>query len=127
MCFITQKAWEIDKALLFCTLLQTPVIVLLPLLATYLSKAVVQLVTQNAVSYTHLDVDKRQPAGTAAANETPKGVRLLNMAARGISNPNNAHRAVRAICRLRGCRFSRVVCFVTAFSFNFSTAIPSIV
>ena len=67
------------------------------------------------------------PAGTAAANETPKGVRLLNMAARGISNPNNAHRAVRAICRLRGCRFSRVVCFVTAFSFNFSTAIPSIV
>ena len=55
MCFITQKAWEIDKALLFFTLLQTPVIVLLPLLATYLSKAVVQLVTQNAAPFTLIE------------------------------------------------------------------------
>ena len=42
-----KKLWYIDKILLLITFVQIPVIVLLPLLATYLSKCTVQLVTQN--------------------------------------------------------------------------------
>lgn len=50
--FLIKKSWQIDKTLLFVTLTQIPVIVLLPLIATYLSKYVVELVTQNASANT---------------------------------------------------------------------------
>lgn len=47
MLFMLKKSWEIDKLLFFVTLLQIPIVVLLPLMATYLSKYVVELVTNN--------------------------------------------------------------------------------
>lgn len=46
--FIIKNAWQIDKTLLFAPIAQIPINVLLPLLATYLSKYVVQLVTEKA-------------------------------------------------------------------------------
>ncbi len=46
--FIMKKAWHMDKGLLLATIARGPVIVLLPLLATYLSKFVVQLITEGS-------------------------------------------------------------------------------
>lgn len=43
--FLIKKAWQIDKVLLFSTIIRMPIIVLLPLIATYLSKFVVELVS----------------------------------------------------------------------------------
>lgn len=45
--YTLKKAWEIDRQLLFVTIMQIPVIVMLPLLTTYLSKYVVQIVSDN--------------------------------------------------------------------------------
>lgn len=50
--FILRNSWKIDKTLLLVTVSQAPIIVLLPLLTTVLSKTVVELVTQRP---------KRQP------------------------------------------------------------------
>lgn len=46
--FALKKAWQIDRPLLFFTILQMPVVVLLPLLAAYLSKYVVELVSNHS-------------------------------------------------------------------------------
>lgn len=46
--FILKKSWHIDKSLLFMTIAQAPIIVLMPLAATYLSKFVVEFVSENA-------------------------------------------------------------------------------
>lgn len=46
--FILKKSWTIDTSLLFMTIAQIPIIVLIPLATTYLSKFVVELVTENA-------------------------------------------------------------------------------
>ena len=49
-----RKSWQIDKTLLLVTIFQIPIIVLMPLLATYLSKHVVALVTQNVSIHTFI-------------------------------------------------------------------------
>lgn len=46
--FIMKKAWQMDKTLLFSTVARMPIIVLLPLMGTYLSKFVVELITEGA-------------------------------------------------------------------------------
>ncbi len=46
--YLLKIAWQLDKALLFSTIARIPVIVLLPLSATYLSKYVVQLISEGA-------------------------------------------------------------------------------
>ena len=46
--FLMKKAWQMDKSLLFTTIARMPIIVLLPLIATYLSKFVVELVSNGA-------------------------------------------------------------------------------
>lgn len=46
--FLMKKAWQMDKSLLFATITRMPIIVLLPLFATYLSKLVVQLITEGS-------------------------------------------------------------------------------
>ncbi len=38
--FLIKKAWQIDKVLLFSTIIRMPINVLLPMIATYLSKFV---------------------------------------------------------------------------------------
>ncbi len=50
--FILRNSWKIDKTLLLVTVSQAPIIVLLPLLTTVLSKTVVELVTQKAEAAT---------------------------------------------------------------------------
>lgn len=45
--FFLRKSWKIDKMLLITTVCQIPIMVLMPLLSTYLSKHVVALVTEN--------------------------------------------------------------------------------
>ena len=52
--FLMRKSWQIDKTLLLVTIFQIPIIVLMPLLATYLSKHVVALVTQNVSIHTFI-------------------------------------------------------------------------
>ena len=42
--FLLRKAWAIDKGLLFVTFMQMPIIVFIPLLTSYLTKTVVQVV-----------------------------------------------------------------------------------
>ncbi|MFR1518588.1 MAG: ABC transporter ATP-binding protein [Clostridia bacterium] len=46
--FLLRRTWSTDKGLLFSVLLKTPSLVALPLLTTYLSKLVVELVVQGA-------------------------------------------------------------------------------
>ncbi|BBH23251.1 ABC transporter ATP-binding protein [Paenibacillus baekrokdamisoli] len=46
--FLLQKSWQMDKTLFFATLIRIPIVVLLPLLATYLSKYVVELVSNGS-------------------------------------------------------------------------------
>lgn len=46
--FLLLRTWSTDKGLLFSVLLKTPSLVALPLLTTYLSKLVVELVVQEA-------------------------------------------------------------------------------
>lgn len=46
--FMLKKSWQIDKSLLFITIARIPIVVLMPLAATYLSKFVVQLVSEKA-------------------------------------------------------------------------------
>jgi ATP-binding cassette, subfamily B, bacterial len=43
--FLLRKSWQMDKTLFFATLIRIPIVVLLPLLAAYLSKYVVELVS----------------------------------------------------------------------------------
>jgi ATP-binding cassette, subfamily B, bacterial len=50
--FLLKKAWQMDKTLLFATITRMPIIVLLPLLATYLSKYVVELVSDRSSAIT---------------------------------------------------------------------------
>ena len=45
--FFLRKSWKIDKMLLITIVCQIPIMVLIPLLSTYLSKHVVALVTEN--------------------------------------------------------------------------------
>ena len=47
MLFFMRKSWQLDKKLLMTTICQIPIIVLMPLLTTYLSKHVVAIVTEN--------------------------------------------------------------------------------
>lgn len=47
MLFFLRKSWQIDKRVLMTTICQIPIIVLMPLFATYLSKHVVAIVTEN--------------------------------------------------------------------------------
>lgn len=47
--FLFKKAWQMDKSLFFATIVRIPIFVLLPLLATYLSKYTVELVTNGAL------------------------------------------------------------------------------
>ena len=49
--YMLKKAWIIDKRLILLSLLQVPIAVLLPIVTTYLSKLVVELVTQGASIY----------------------------------------------------------------------------
>lgn len=46
--FVLKKSWQIDKGLLLSLAIKTPSLVALPLLTTYLSKIVVELVEQKA-------------------------------------------------------------------------------
>ena len=46
--FILKKSWQIDKVLLLSVVIKIPSLVILPLVTTYLSKIVVDLVEQNA-------------------------------------------------------------------------------
>jgi len=46
--FLLQKSWQLDKTLLFATVARIPIVVLLPLLAAYLSKYVVELVSKGS-------------------------------------------------------------------------------
>ena len=46
LCFLVRQTWQTNKGLLFSVLLKAPSLVALPLLTTYLSKLVVDLVTQ---------------------------------------------------------------------------------
>ncbi len=45
--FIMKKAWATDKVLLFCTFVKMPIVVLIPLLVTFTSGQVVNLITAN--------------------------------------------------------------------------------
>lgn len=45
LAFLLRKSYQLDKSIVFATITHIPVIVLLPLLAAYLSKSVVELVT----------------------------------------------------------------------------------
>ena len=46
--FTIRQAWKIDKGMIIVTFLQAPILVLLPLLGSYLSASVVQLVSEGA-------------------------------------------------------------------------------
>lgn len=46
--FIIRQAWRIDKGIMIVTFLQAPVLVVLPLLGSYLSASVVQLVSEGS-------------------------------------------------------------------------------
>lgn len=46
--FLLQKSWQLDKTLLFATIARIPIVVLLPLLAAYLSRYVVELVSKGS-------------------------------------------------------------------------------
>ena len=48
LAFVMKAAWQMDKGLLFAVLARAPIVVLVPLLGTYLSKTVVQLVAEGA-------------------------------------------------------------------------------
>ena len=45
--YFLRKSWKIDKMLLITTVCQIPIIVLIPLLTTYLAKHVISLITDN--------------------------------------------------------------------------------
>lgn len=49
--FIIRQAWRIDNRLVILTFLQSPVLVLLPLLGSYLSASVVHLVAEDGVPF----------------------------------------------------------------------------
>ena len=49
--FIIRQAWRIDNRLVILTFLQSPVLVLLPLLGSYLSASVVRLVAEDGVPF----------------------------------------------------------------------------
>jgi ATP-binding cassette, subfamily B, bacterial len=46
--FLLKKAWQIDKTLFLATITRIPIVVLLPLFTTYLSKYVVELVSDHS-------------------------------------------------------------------------------
>ncbi|MBO9607392.1 MAG: ABC transporter ATP-binding protein [Paenibacillaceae bacterium] len=50
--FLLRKSWQMDKPLFFAMLARIPVVVLLPLLATFLSKYVVELVSNGSSAST---------------------------------------------------------------------------
>ncbi|PWM24144.1 MAG: hypothetical protein DBX40_07005 [Clostridiales bacterium] len=54
--FIIRQAWKIDKGIMIVTFLQAPILVLLPLLGSYLSASVVQLVSEGAEPFSLIRV-----------------------------------------------------------------------